>query len=56
VLRPHPDKSQPIVLDVVDSRVGILAHQARQRLRLYRTLWGAALAPYRGGIDARRAL
>ena len=40
VLRPHPDKGTPLVFDFVDTRIGVLAHQARKRAALFAKLWG----------------
>jgi superfamily II DNA or RNA helicase len=39
VLRKHRDKGAPLVVDFVDERVGVLAHQARRRSRLYAETW-----------------
>jgi superfamily II DNA or RNA helicase len=44
ILRPHAGKAPPVVFDFVDERVGVLAHQARRRARIYRETWGARSA------------
>lgn len=40
ILRPCDGKPEPVVIDLVDARVGVLAHQARQRERTWRETWG----------------
>lgn len=40
ILRPAPGKGEPVVFDFVDARVGVLAHQARQRERTWLETWG----------------
>ncbi len=35
VLRPHPGKGAPLVVDFVDARVGVLAHQGRVRRDIF---------------------
>jgi hypothetical protein len=43
-MRPHPEKKHPGVIDVVDGRVGVLAHQARERARVFREVLGVRAA------------
>lgn len=41
VLRPHPDKGPPRIVDFVDVRVGVFAHQARVRKAIFGRHFGA---------------
>jgi superfamily II DNA or RNA helicase len=45
VMRPHPDKPDARVIDVVDRRVAPLARQAARRATLYRQVLGATPTP-----------
>ncbi|MDB4986903.1 MAG: putative helicase [Myxococcaceae bacterium] len=40
VMRPHPDKLHPAVIDVVDGHVGVLSHQARKRAAVFAEILG----------------
>jgi superfamily II DNA or RNA helicase len=40
VLRPHPRKGAPRIVDFHDHRVGVLAHQARKRAHTVRKVFG----------------
>lgn len=42
ILRPHADKSPPVVFDVCDPLVGVLNAQSKRRARVYAATWGAA--------------
>jgi len=48
VVRPAPGKPRPRVIDVVDMRVGVLGHQARVRLGVFRSVW-PGVVPRVGG-------
>ena len=41
LMRPHPDKGQPILFDFVDRQVPVLRRQHVERRRLYREVLGA---------------
>jgi len=45
ILRPHPAKNDAVVIDVVDSRVGVLRRHAAERRRAYEQVLG---------VDAQR--
>lgn len=42
VLRPHPAKGAPLIVDFVDARVGVLAYQGRMRRDIFARHFGAA--------------
>jgi superfamily II DNA or RNA helicase len=46
VMRPHPDKPDALVIDVVDRRVAPLARQAARRAALYRQVLGTKPMPF----------
>jgi len=41
LMRPHPDKGQPVLTDVVDHAVPVLRNQSFARRRVYREVLGA---------------
>ena len=43
-LRVHEEKAAPVIFDIVDSMVGVLAHQARARRRLFERTFGKVAA------------
>jgi superfamily II DNA or RNA helicase len=44
IMRPHGDKRDAVLIDVVDARVGVLRHQARKRAAVFRRVLGSAEA------------
>jgi len=49
VMRPAPDKLDPVIYDFVDGRVGLLLSQYRKRLKAYDQLDARVLTPLNAG-------